>query len=420
MLAMSMYASSTALALVLAGGAGCSSETVLALLVTNGSSTTPSSLRVTEYGAGRTGEQTVSLLGRRLPGTLVLRRLDASRPDFRVLVDGLDDKEQIVAQAAVRPRLVIGGRGDATAELRTGLLPDSDGDGVPDVIDDCSDSDDGLPACVPNVEGDLPDLGLGDVAVPPDNPPPADAGPRPTDLEPPPARDLAPPPPRDMAPLLCPPGTLFCETWEKGYAGPPWSSPQGTGIGSATTVVADGVQPHVGVMSSHTTVPGSLQGAQWRTAPIRSITSGLIALRMYVWFGATPTTGPFILTVGSGSGNTIDSGYSFGGALVGHAVNWNVTFANSTGSANHPSTIPVPAARWSCIEFTYDFASNLGVLYVDRQQAVSFTEAPSWLGGALQSEFSLVSVGTTGLTTAAMSIFVDDLAIGTRRFNDCF
>ena len=222
-----------------------------------------------------------------------------------------------------------------------------------------------------------------------------------------------------MVHVLCPPSALLCERWESGYAAPLWSDPQGTGLESATTVVADGARPHTGAMSSHTAVPGATQGARWRTAPFTAITSGQFALRAYVWFSATPSAAASIVNVTS---NVVGSGYALGATAPAAASpsTWTAELRNSVSNSSHPSNVPIQSGRWSCLEFTYDLATQKGVIYVDGQQAVSFTEVAGKGGGPVPSAFDHVLVGTTSLTSTAMDVFVDDLAIGAQRFDDCF
>ena len=408
---------------MLAGAAGCSLETTLALLVENDSGTTPTLLRLTEYGAGHTGQQLLSLGGHQLPGTLVLRGLDAGTPDFRILVDGLDDAEGIVAQAAVRSRLALAARSSATARLQAGPLPDGDGDGVPDVIDDCPGADDNLPTCSPVMIGsggdgwldpdfaaapgsasDLATTGPSDLSRPP-----------PSDLSRPPSDLSKPPPPPDMVHVLCPPGAAFCEGWENGYAAP-WGALQTPGLSSADSIVADTTHAHTGSMSSHTTVPIGLQGLKYRTAPFTAITTGSIALRAYVWFGATPTAGWSYLYLSSSADNI---GYTLGVTLTGGTPYWDAEFIASGTTHNYAGTLAIQGGRWTCLEFTYDLASKKGALYVDGQPASSFTETGGGLRG-VPSAFDRVAIGSLILTQTAVEAFVDDLAIGTQRFNDCF
>jgi hypothetical protein len=77
--------------------------------------------------------------GKPARGDVLITDVDPRRGDLRVLVTGRDAGDLVVAQAALRATPVIGRVVDVPLLLGAGALPDVDGDGVPDVIDDCRD-----------------------------------------------------------------------------------------------------------------------------------------------------------------------------------------------------------------------------------------------------------------------------------------
>src|SRR5205823_4136991 len=94
--------------------------------------------------------------GRPFPGTLLLKVRDPNTPNFRLLIDGLDRGGAIQSQGAIHATLTAGKQNRATVTLTLGTLPDQDGDGVPDAIDDCPLPDPDQ-TCMP-IDGGVADL----------------------------------------------------------------------------------------------------------------------------------------------------------------------------------------------------------------------------------------------------------------------
>ena len=110
----------------------------------------------------------VAVQGRRLPESgapdlpddVVLFPPVSSGP-LRIVVDGIHGGV-VAAQGAVRVELRSGEQVKATVTLRTGKLPDGDGDGVPDVVDNCPASPNPDQGPCPGTDGPMfPDAGDG-------------------------------------------------------------------------------------------------------------------------------------------------------------------------------------------------------------------------------------------------------------------
>lgn len=125
--------------LLLAALCGCTPSTSVKLTVT-GSPEVPllDSMRVRVFDdQGILGSPVVfRFTHKKLPGTIVIDDAGSAR-DLRVLIDGLAPDASVIAQAATRVTPVPHKQLLATTELRAGTLPDRDGDGIPDPLDDC-------------------------------------------------------------------------------------------------------------------------------------------------------------------------------------------------------------------------------------------------------------------------------------------
>src|SRR5262245_53783613 len=132
------------------GLSGCRSPETAALITVDPASTQPASLRLTFFGDGQIAPPThVSLAGHLLPGALLAGDLDPATRRLRVLVDGLDPAGRIASQGAAPVQLVALHTVGTTVHLSDGALTDGDGDGVPDVIDDCPQTPDPDQRCAP-------------------------------------------------------------------------------------------------------------------------------------------------------------------------------------------------------------------------------------------------------------------------------
>src|SRR6478672_7351455 len=100
---------------------GCGGDTSLLLDV--GLATglpQPNRLHLQLFSAGPLGappDVPVGAVGHSLPGRLVVQHLDAALPDLRLLVEGLDDANAVMAQAATPLRLQPSAQTHVTVKL---------------------------------------------------------------------------------------------------------------------------------------------------------------------------------------------------------------------------------------------------------------------------------------------------------------
>jgi hypothetical protein len=295
--------------------AGCAGDTSLLLdLELAPGFAQPATLQVTMYAQGVVGApQSVPLAsaGRALPGKLIVRPLDAALPDPRVLVNGLDAQGKLFAQAAAHVALSAGHQTTVTLTLGA-PLPDTDGDGVPDVIDDCPTIPDPDQRCVaPGSDAAV------DQAIPPDG-----DGATPTDL---------------LKALACPAGAIFCDDFETGDTSK-WNSVNVAGGGSLNV---DNVHPWAGSYSLDVTGTAGSNGHAELGKNLTPLGLSTLSLRAYVSSASVPASYTLFLALFNGT-----KGWAVGGDGSG---NWVVTQDSGT-LADLTTNVPVPVNQWVCVE----------------------------------------------------------------------
>jgi hypothetical protein len=382
---------------LLVGAGGCGSGTTLLLGVsTAGGVPEPASLRVAVYGAGLIGARTVSLAGARLPGTLDIAGLDAAPLDVRVQVDGLDGGGQLGSQQAVRVTLTRGA--ETRADVTLGApLPDGDGDGVPDAIDDCPAAFDPDQRCAPGDASVDLTTGGGDFAG-------ADfAGPR--DFAVP--RDLATTPPPDLAFPFgdggappCPSYAVFCDDFESGDFSK-WSS---VNQQNGATCVVDTSRPLRGTYSAHASGNGPASPAGADAELISSVGTSDLTLRFYAYASALPGQFGLLAEIFRNSDN---SAFSVG---TNGAGAWVISEVMPGGAAtDHISTTLFTANTWHCVE-TQATAAGRVKLWIDNAPVVDVAS----VNGVVQ--YDVVQVGYPRVPTGATAqVWVDDVAIAPQR-----
>jgi hypothetical protein len=210
----------------------------------------------------------------------------------------------------------------------------------------------------------------------------------------------------------CAPDVFFCDDFENGFQPPRWTGPLTPSGDTQSSVLVDGALPHEGGQSLHITLaPGTQNPIVYETA-FTPIQSGIFGARAFVYFEDTPADNQLMLAAGFGSTFYTNNLYLMGGIYgSGGKVEWGIYAPNHvTGQ----STMVIPGGQWLCVEFVYDFDTELVQLYVDNQLAVSFTQSQ-----APPLAFGFFGLGSVLTTVTNNQIFVDDVALAARRVGDC-
>jgi hypothetical protein len=380
--------------LVMLLASGCGSETT-ALLDIKPASQLPLSLRLTMWGEGVLRPPADLPLGARtLPGTLIVRGLDPRTPDFRVLVQGLDSAGVVQSEAGAHVPLTGGEQSLVTVQLLDGNLADSDGDDVPDVVDDCPSVPDEDQRCAaPN--RDLASVTVVDLAAP--------------DLA---GADLAGPPPDLSTPDLlagdlargpaCPAFALFCDDFESGDFSK-WDAPYTEGGSSTVKVEAQGAWS-----GNWAALAVGSGGVTYRPKTFGPFTSGMVAFRAY--FFAPTTLVPHIYFFWLHRAGTGDADYNIGFDNFSGPGRWTV-FNKNTGNAYDMVGSTAPGV-WHCIEVdvTLDGATDVVDFYLDGAgpQTTNITTGAATSLGEL-------SIGVTYQTVSTANTWlIDDVVIATQ------
>jgi hypothetical protein len=383
-----------ALALV-AGGCGGPTTLVVALSLADGLPQ-PDSVRVSLFGAGplrAPASLPIASAGKQLPGTVYVGDLDATTPSFRVLCDGLDAQGAVISQAASQASLSAGAQTQLSLTL-TAPLADSDGDGVPDVIDDCPQLADPEQRCTAAQADALPaddlpflfDLSSADAA---------DAAPTPDLLNP------------DAGALPCPAGALFCDDFESGTI-TKWNGGTSMSAGLSPPSIVTTAPIFRGSRSLFARVPADITDAGTSSSEYSYLeydfvasSPAAMAAREYVYIPSAP--GGFSMPLGLFD-NT--NGYAVGADTQG---NWVITQDQAANPDKHSLTA-VPLGRWLCVELLVEYGTTTRVrLFVDGQTLIDFVPVISTIPKQLY-------VGVVrGPGTVTTQYQIDDVALATQR-----
>lgn len=338
-----------AFALVVAAGCGRTPTEVLVQVSGPAGRAEPVSVDVSVFDSG-------GLIGHThvepavLPGQLTVRGLADSSADLRVVGVGLSStgvQSLGGAHVTVQPFA----RAVATLVLSTNVI-DSDGDHVPDTVDDCPS--------VPDPMQDDPCGPVEDLAIggPPDlaNPPPG------SDLALPP--DLAPP-----ASGCAAAGVAFCDGFEAGVIDPHWNDVTVTN-GSVTV---DNTRAYRGTWSLHVhnNALAARASADVELNEGQTFPSTHFFVRAFVYVPSAFGTneGDFILA---------EQGVSpYGGVTLG-LVDSTFQTDNNIGNVTKTSTTMMPRDQWVCIEWEVQLTASGAT-------ALSVNGAPATNLGGTQS-----------------------------------
>jgi hypothetical protein len=300
-----------------------------------------------------------------LPGAITVRGLPASAEELRVVGIGVS-ATGVQSLGGTRVEVVPLARTTAMVALSTKTI-DSDGDGVPDTLDDCPSE--------PDPMQDAPCSTVVDMSTA--------AGP--ADLAGvPPGSDLATPP--DLAPPAsgcAAAGVAFCDGFESGVIDAHWDGVNQTN----GTVTVDNTRAYRGSWSLHVhnnALPAK-GSADVELNESQTFPSTHFFVRAYVYVPSAfgNTEGDIILA------EQADAPYQ--GITLG-LVNSSFQTSNSIANVTKTSTTAMPRDQWVCVEWEVQLGtSGSTVLQVNGTAAtnlggtqnLSVNPAPSELGLAL-------------------------------------
>jgi hypothetical protein len=370
----------------------------------------------------------------RLPGRLTIAGMPATPEAVRV------------AAAAADPLMLAGVRFDyfpltnvtQTLTLQSDTV-DSDGDGVPDIVDDCptvpdpdqqnSDGQGGGDACSGDGGGfDLAPPPPGDQSVVPVEQDLSVVTVKPGDdlattSYPPPPQDMAtsyPPPPQDMAKapvvdmakfvgvdLLTPPSDdmanipIVADGFENGITGAIWSSSTGS-VGVTPNYV------HRGNYSLHAQTSAISAGGSSTAQVVETIGVPLpdlyVRVFAYVLSGFDPASVTIVTVQQAASPHkAINLNLAGGSFTTTNSVSTSTTTATAT-------TPTMPTNQWVCLEWHIHSATEgFAKAYVNGAEVSSLTLVEPL---APSPAFSAVGIGLAGTTASAEhDIYLDDFAV---------
>jgi hypothetical protein len=408
-------------------GCGGSSSALLVVDVANGAASAPTAVTVSvfdDYGViGRS-----RMAHPALPGQLTIAGLPEMVESLRVVAAA----EEPLLLDAVRFDLQPHAQVTQKLTLRSGTL-DSDGDGVPDSVDDCpfvadpdqlnSDGDgvgDACPGDVTAVDLSLPpaddgmvarDLGVvlasgsDDLAVSSSHDLATASGS--VDLAKPPVIvDMAKPPVLDLAmPVSIDMGNvpIFTEGFENGITGANWTALQtGGSISTSPNVV------HRGFYSLHAQANALAAGGTLQTELVETVAVPLpdLYVRVFAYVPAGfDAARVAVLTVDQ----TASSHKGIGLDLVQGSFS-TVNSVPASAVVTTVTTPTMPTNQWVCLEWHLHIAaSGYGELYVNGAAVSALAVSQALLPSPTVAEIGLGFVSTT--PAAAREAYFDDFAV---------
>jgi hypothetical protein len=338
---------------------GCSDTRLLVTVMND--SVSPASLRFMQGTLADAKPKLVPLGSQTFP--LQVRYYDLHTSPAVVIAEGLDAAGNVVSHGAVKAPLDSGRQVAATLSLSDGPSLDSDGDGVPDPVDDC-----------PTVAGPCtPDLG----GVTP-------AGKSSCDGR----------------------SWILCEGFDAPSLDPAWmTKDQGTGMGEL-----DSIHPTRGTGELHlrlgappTGTTGTLSSAAERIRSFSPATT--LYVRVFAYLNSPAADSDFTRIFDLTNTNAEDIYIATASGMLRSGA-WS--------SLNMTSTQLVPTDRWTCLTWTIesDVAPNSSqhlVLNVDGTQVIDVTVPAAGLGLPSLVQLDLIADQMPGEN--ARDLWLDDLVI---------
>lgn len=235
---------------------------------------------------------------------------------------------------------------------------------------------------------------------------------------------------------------VFCDDFEDGTASSPPAAPWTVQRGGSATAVLDGMHRVSGAQAVKVSVPTGPGRAfiALANAPVFPVTGNAFFGRVMVWLDAAPTAAvhwTIVEATGLIPSQTYHAAYRLGGQ---HPIMNGGSFAGSQLMANyetpdsysgngpgsdcwrHATSIVLPTARFSCVEWSYDGPNNAITMWLDGTQVLSVrgtgdgcvnqTASYPWTAPA----FDTLRLGWESYQTdGARTLWLDDVAISTER-----
>jgi hypothetical protein len=356
----------------------CDATTLLLDLQLASGMPQPTALRLSLFHDGVVGRSTVPTGGHDLPGTLLLQHVPAG-PGLRLMIDGLDGAGKLLEQAAQTVSIAAAQENHLSVTLGM-ALPDGDGDGVPDVIDDCPGEADPDQKCSVAAEGDLAahDLAGRDLAVPADLARRGDAG-----------------------GAACPTDAILCDDFETGDAskwnGSAMQTPQ---MKASLSLTIDGKKTHSGNFALHAVAQKSDLSGNWFMTLDENLNALSPPWGLRVYLQATDALDDYTLGVALYSGNDTL-------AIGGETGDWLVDEDFPSNGIDHTTTAPISLGQWVCVELVHDGTQIH--LYTDGSEQAAFSPG-------ITTSYDSMSLGLVRWASPAdTELFFDDFVLAKSR-----
>jgi hypothetical protein len=199
----------------------------------------------------------------------------------------------------------------------------------------------------------------------------------------------------------CPAFASFCDGFESDNLGA-WSY----SVVTSATLQAESSIVHTGHDALESVGPSSTVFYGWAVHDFPAQTSGILAVREWMYSAQPLVADDQVLTLDGGSAN----GNDFISVTGGVDNTWRAPEgdgATNTVYADHPSTTPIAQSTWVCIELDVMLATTGSslILYVaDQQVATGSLVTPS-------PGYKSLGAGNAAVAGAGGTVYVDDVVM---------